>query len=137
MRGRRNLLKRRGESWEGFTIRKEGDANHFQNRHSSAISTHPLRKEGDDILPCADPTPSPISTHTLRKEGDFELRYKDCKLILISTHTPRKEGDRLSGHAVAGMPEFQPTPSARRVTIVVSAAMKVIFDFNPHPPQGG
>lgn len=47
MRGRRNLLKRKGESWEGFTIRKEGDANHFQNRHSSAISTHTLRKEGD------------------------------------------------------------------------------------------
>ena len=47
MRGRRNLLKRKGESWEGFTIRKEGDSNHFQNRHSSAISTHTLRKEGD------------------------------------------------------------------------------------------
>ena len=71
MRGRRNLLKRKGESWEGFTIRKEGDANHFQNRHSSAISTH-----------------------TLRKEGDYNRR-------------PRPAKGR----------EFQPTPSARRVTI--------------------
>ena len=113
MRGR-NLLKRKGESWEGFTIRKEGDANHFQNRHSSAISTHTLRKEGDGRVPRLVQNLL-ISTHTLRKEGDMSILqyaafagdfnphppqggclYLLCyvfRIRLISTHTLRKEGD--------------------------------------------
>ena len=85
-------MKRKGESWEGFTIRKEGDANHFQNRHSSAISTHTLRKEGDihtlfDIFWFGQFQPTPSA----RRVTTF-IPKKVC-LIIISTHTLRKEGD--------------------------------------------
>ncbi len=89
MRGRRNLLKRKGESWEGFTIRKEGDSNHFQNRHSSAISTHTLRKEGDrQAIPRHDVSHF-ISTHTLRKEGDRESTEIFSRNSDFNPHPPQ------------------------------------------------
>ena len=56
-----------------------------------------------------------ISTHTLRKEGDDVIqhtRLTEC----ISTHTLRKEGDQRKYHSVTSPTIFQPTPSARRVT---------------------
>ena len=34
-------------------------------------------------------------------------------------------------------PKFQPTPSARRVTCLRPVQRRPIYDFNPHPPQGG
>ena len=87
MRGR-NLLKRKGESWEGFTIRKEGDANHFQNRHSSAISTHTLRKEGDGRVPRLVQNLL-ISTHTLRKEGDTVDGKSKARYAYFNPHPPQ------------------------------------------------
>ena len=188
MRGR-NLLKRKGESWEGFTISKEGDANHFQNRHSSAISTHTLRKEGDPPLTqsCGDtshfnphppqggwlrppwdllhmdihfnphppqggwhwaiaaiiidfvfqPTPSArrvtdfilhiklpqkISTHTLRKEGDrWQTSTASCTARNFNPHTPQG-GWQNNWTKILHISSFQPTPSARRVTIITDAA---------------
>ena len=77
----------------------------------------------------------------------------------ISTHTLRKEGDRRAVATGYTDAEFQPTPSARRVTTVtLRAAIRIVIsthtlrkegdddfdkynngadDFNPHPPQGG
>ena len=77
----------------------------------------------------------------------------------ISTHTLRKEGDVLGRKNPSLVDIFQPTPSARRVTVKISPALamkeisthtlrkegdilayayKWIFKyFNPHPPQGG
>ena len=100
-----------------------------------------------------------ISTHTLRKEGDRDESVPGL-IAAISTHTLRKEGDSdaLSSHSSAG--KFQPTPSARRVTIGLARAHRSrlisthtlrkegdavhrsrVFSsssyFNPHPPQGG
>ena len=103
------------------------------------ISTHTLRKEGDLIgiavsrkLNSFQPTPSArrvtlyvsdgdycsgyISTHTLRKEGDERGRTTPSETRIISTHTLRKEGDVAMQAFTRTKPEFQPTPSARRVT---------------------
>ena len=57
-----------------------------------------------------------ISTHTLRKEGDFWMIEQRIIKREISTHTLRKEGDDKLGYVGANTIEFQPTPSARRVT---------------------
>ena len=77
------------------------------------ISTHTLRKEGDDNSTVFIDRYI-ISTHTLRKEGDIKRLHLACLVIRISTHTLRKEGDRTLRHL-------------RRLET----------HFNPHPPQGG
>ena len=58
------------------------------------ISTHTLRKEGDDEG-AADGARGGISTHTLRKEGDGVESWRRLPFDTISTHTLRKEGDPL------------------------------------------
>ena len=55
----------------------------------------------------------------------------------ISTHTLRKEGDGVVSVSASADAEFQPTPSARRVTFLLSYYIYINQDFNPHPPQGG
>ena len=58
-----------------------------------------------------------ISTHPLRKEGDCSHSLTARAVIEISTHPLRKEGDRhiRVWSVICGL--FQPTPSARRVTL--------------------
>ena len=58
-----------------------------------------------------------ISTHTLRKEGDPDLPVMEWGPHMISTHTLRKEGDFRAAPFGAPLLVFQPTPSARRVTL--------------------
>ena len=58
-----------------------------------------------------------ISTHTLRKEGDWSSRNIVREPSIISTHTLRKEGDLDDLLISQQRYIFQPTPSARRVTI--------------------
>ena len=87
------------------------------------------------------------------------MRYNDDGYILISTHTLRKEGDILTYGVLWMWKAFQPTPSARRVTIGIVAVYQPYHisthtlrkegdrsqhehtgdrsHFNPHPPQGG
>ena len=57
--------------------------------------------------------------------------------MVISTHTLRKEGDIEAVEDVSHDAQFQPTPSARRVTPTFPSHLPKIPDFNPHPPQGG
>ena len=63
------------------------------NFYRRRISTHTLRKEGDDGQRSRRRAPGRISTHTLRKEGDDQRRGRQLRLPVISTHTLRKEGD--------------------------------------------
>ena len=57
-----------------------------------------------------------ISTHTLRKEGDDYIISQSQGNVNISTHTLRKEGDLDFFPLFRDFLAFQPTPSARRVT---------------------
>ena len=77
-----------------------------------------------------------ISTHTLRKEGDL-IPAGFNVAVNISTHTLRKEGDLHDADVNGDDSEFQPTPSARRVTLDKVNKTVRICHFNPHPPQGG
>ena len=74
-----------------------------------------------------------ISTHTLRKEGDLRRRDQRHAGHRISTHTLRKEGDNPEIPLVADDPVFQPTPSARRVTIIRNHDKYVLDKFQPTP----
>ena len=56
-----------------------------------------------------------ISTHTLREEGDLH-RGSGRDTAYISTHTLREEGDFFCWCRPRHLYQFQPTPSARRVT---------------------
>ena len=69
------------------------------------------------VLPSAEIVLIDISTHTLRKEGDDCFTLYLCRLFHISTHTLRKEGDDRSNCLDIVCSKFQPTPSARRVTL--------------------
>ena len=59
------------------------------------------------------------------------MRYNDDGYILISTHTLRKEGDILTYGVLWMWKAFQPTPSARRVT-VVNTSTQVIAVISTH-----
>ena len=72
-----------------------------------------------------------ISTHTLRKEGDIRERCKEADKTLISTHTLRKEGDIATRELKRIRKGFQPTPSARRVTLV-ALLISSIFVISTH-----
>ena len=50
-----------------------------------------------------------ISTHTLRKEGDNHL-LKKLAFLAISTHTLRKEGDSGAAVFVTVYEDFNPHP---------------------------
>ena len=51
----------------------------------------------------------------------------------ISTHTLRKEGDYINGKPFVGTELFQPTPSARRVTLCTSILLEQAIIFQPTP----
>ena len=65
------------------------------------------------------------------------MRDDFIAVILISTHTLRKEGDLFDTNVNRHYKQFQPTPSARRVTIDQHTIISWTGNFNPHPPQGG
>ena len=77
-----------------------------------------------------------ISTHTLREEGD-QYAALSHGVYLISTHTLREEGDLTAIHWLSRSHRFQPTPSARRVTVRPPGDWRGADYFNPHPPRGG
>ena len=84
-----------------------------------AISIHTLRMEGDGRSGNACRGELRISIHTLRMEGDIGFD-NEFRKVEISIHTLRVEGDA-SGLPIAwAMALFQSTPSAWRVTRVVS-----------------
>ena len=106
------------------------------------ISIHTLRVEGDSnfdfVVPDAiefQSTPSAwrvtdrlivfynftdISIHTLRVEGDTVMQSKPDKHLQISIHTLRVEGDASPAEVMDRTKTFQSTPSAWRVTLVIS-----------------
>ena len=83
--------------------------------HSRPISTHTLRKEGDDGDEYIAAFGNPISTHTLRKEGDYTLeRLERYAEGFQPTPSARRVTFNFSQNVFGYI--FQPTPSARRVT---------------------
>ena len=88
-----------------------------QYRSVLLISTHTLRKEGDNEtheLLASENTFQP--TPSARRVTRETMSERDR--LSISTHTLRKEGDPLTIDELKQMEGFQPTPSARRVTFV-------------------
>ena len=75
-----------------------------------------------------------ISTHTLRKEGDRRLSTSATNFF-ISTHTLRKEGDYQYHIIQIREHQFQPTPSARRVTKAPEGREKQRRYLQPTPSR--
>ena len=91
--------------------RREG---HCAGRHTTDISIHALREEGD--LPHSlGGMAGHISIHALREEGDIST-WQNCDLRGISIHALREEGDPFSSFSTTPRKEFLSTPSARRAT---------------------
>ncbi len=120
------------------TLRTEGDSKQYVDMDAVVVfqPTPSARRVTDggqaaSHHPVFQPTPSArrvtilvfpctrmmrISTHTLRTEGDSDPAVA-ATYLEISTHTLRTEGDSSLPTRVAILPRFQPTPSARRVTL--------------------
>ena len=99
------------------------------------ISTHTLRKEGD-LRAYAITGRQHISTHTLRKEGDCSPPRLVIRLAEFQPTPSARRVTTFKSYARAGFNKFQPTPSARRVTGFSASEKPFTKHFNPHPPQG-
>ena len=77
-----------------------------------------------------------ISIHALREEGDL-ADYLGLPTKVISIHALREEGDVWSVRTTARPMIFLSTPSARRATGRLQAALHLHHDFYPRPPRGG
>ena len=134
-------------------LREEGDRTPRPNGRPHEISTHALREEGDHCLTgdaLVDTTISThalreegdrrakelvpfcgISTHALREEGDTSLS-QDSSFFRISTHALREEGGRACMLAQQLKRPFLPTPSARRATVQLQAAIQTASGISTH-----
>ena len=135
MRGRRNLLKGRGNLGRVSpsarrvtrTISKTDTARLFQPTPSARRVTN----KQVTLFDTAN-----ISTHTLRKEGDpTSTRAGRWRLSFQPTPSARRVTSR--SFVPSSAQTFQPTPSARRVTKSAKTTDLPQTNFNPHPPQGG
>ena len=77
-----------------------------------------------------------ISIHALREEGDL-ADYLGLPTKVISIHALRAVGDVWSVRTTARPMIFLSTPSARRATGRLQAALHLHHDFYPRPPRGG
>ena len=87
------------------------------------ISIHALREEGDPQLRHPACLPAWISIHALREEGDNVNLVVYLAADDISIHALREEGDPLCGLCTVGSTAFLSTPSARRATDSLCAAV--------------
>ena len=104
--------------------------------HSSGISIHALREEGDANLgeqPVKKkdfyPRPPRGGRPTLSEYGQAQSS--------ISIHALREEGDRRRSAFTIGIYQFLSTPSARRATHFMYGDTYRGHDFYPRPPRGG
>ena len=80
---------------------------------------------------------SGISIHALREEGDQVDCFRLSCSYVISIHALREEGDTTSSFFNHFPMGFLSTPSARRATVPDRKMTAAHFYFYPRPPRGG
>ena len=117
-------------------LREEGDTMAFRSVSNFRISIHALREEGDHWIVGTTATNTKISIHALREEGDMI----NCGFSPISTdfypRPPRGGRPFLPCPVCRRLCYFYPRPprGGRRSSRRMPAAS---FDFYPRPPRGG
>ena len=86
--------------------------------------------------PCRILQTTPISIHALREEGDKPIRFFGCSMKYFYPRPPRG-GRQIADRDTQLEQLFLSTPSARRATISMLAAISVTLNFYPRPPRGG
>ena len=137
---------------------RRATSRHFLGEHTSKISIHALREEGDTscgmlffCLYYFYPRPPRggrltdwalemeakrfLSTPSARRATDlFETRQEANQ---ISIHALREEGDFVTEHRADMGKAFLSTPSARRATRGGAHKEETAAYFYPRPPRGG
>ena len=96
----------------------------LSHKHSSTISIHALREEGDTAYPNFDKFRD-ISIHALREEGDARAEHQQRR-VDISIHALREEGDNDGLKDYGNVKTFLSTPSARRATLTAAGIAALI-----------
>ena len=115
-------LTKRGFGISIHALREEGDGKMVLcHKLFTFISIHALREEGDCVV-FLNGRRLGISIHALREEGDAQLRPHPGRLFYFYSRPPRG-GRRYSAPATASRWKFLSTPSARRATLLGTAAL--------------
>ena len=115
-----------------------GGRRYIQSRvgHSSTISIHALREEGDQLFQRLLYPSFRISIHALREEGDgLCMVIDDEGLLFLSTPSARR-ATVSSGRRIGSAVNFYPRPprGGRRG---FNPELLLVADFYPRPPRGG
>ena len=104
--------------------------------HSTGISIHALREEGDKVVNCFVGVDGQfLSTPSARRATSLALISPLPETISI--HALREEGDPWRLISVRRSSKFLSTPSARRATGASCSTSKGKTNFYPRPPRGG